>query len=190
MMTEAQTEADEIFRKAEADEKKALGEYEAALAAQYAQKKAAGVSAAALESAKHLASARLKCRRELLEERERCAEQVYDAVRTRLAAYTAAPGYGEALAKLARSGAESLPGSGPLTVYLRAEDMKYASQVTAALSGMETQVLPGAFLLGGVILDRPDAHRRADLSYDSALTDLHGRFSDITGFDVEARHGN
>ena len=62
--------------------------------------------------------------------------------------------------------------------------------VTAALDSPVAAVLPGTFLLGGVVLDRPETHRRADLSYDSALLDLRGRFSDITGFDVEARHGN
>ena len=189
MLTEAQSEADEILRKAEAEEKTALDEYEAALAAKSAEQKTARAAAAALQSAKRLASARLKCRRELLEERERCAALVYDAVRARLETYPAAPGYGEALVKLARAGAESIPGSGPLTVSLRAQDLQYAPMVTAALGG-ETAVLTGTFRLGGVILARPDAHRRADLSYDSALADLQGRFSDITGFDVEARHGN
>ena len=133
MLTEAQSEADEILRKAEAEEKTALDEYEAALAAKSAEQKTARAAAAALQSAKRLASARLKCRRELLEERERCAALVYDAVRARLETYTAAPGYGEALVKLARAGAESIPGSGPLTVSLRAQDLHFPERFAAKL---------------------------------------------------------
>lgn len=190
MMTEAQAEADAIVREAQAAEEKALSAYEASLAAKYAEKNAANAAAAAAAQAKRLASAKLKCRRELLEFREKCADQVFASVRARLAEYTASPLYGRRLAELARSGAASIPGSGALAVYLRADDMKYASAVAEAVGAAEADVRPGSFLLGGVILARPDAHRRADLSYDSALEDLYGRFSDITGFDVEDRHGN
>ena len=46
-----------------------------------------------------------------------------------------------------------------------------------------------AFTLGGLVLDCAEAGRKIDLTFDAALEDLEGRFSEITGFSLEDADG-
>ena len=50
-------------------------------------------------------------------------------------------------------------------------------------------VAEGKFLLGGMMIEFPVQHRRADLTFDTALEDLSGRFTEITGFGMEGADG-
>ena len=43
----------------------------------------------------------------------------------------------------------------------------------------------GEQALGGLVADCPELSRRVDLSFDSALEDLEGRFAETTGFSME-----
>ena len=65
------------------------------------------------------------------------------------------------------------------------EDMAHADALRAAVPGVELDFEEGDFLLGGLIVECPELSRLADLSFDSALDDLEGRFSEVTGFNME-----
>ena len=50
---------------------------------------------------------------------------------------------------------------------------------------MELDFAEGEQALGGLIAECPQLSRRADLTFDSALEDLEGRFAETTGFSME-----
>ena len=79
----------------------------------------------------------------------------------------------------------ALPGAKSVTVYLRAEDMGQAGGLKAAFPGVELDFAEGEQALGGLIAECPQLSRRADLTFDSALEDLEGRFAETTGFSME-----
>ena len=47
----------------------------------------------------------------------------------------------------------------------------------------------GGFSLGGLVFECAEKGRKIDLSFDAALEDLEGRFSEITGFSLEGADG-
>ncbi len=64
-----------------------------------------------------------------------------------------------------------------------------AADLAAAAPGVELKFVEGAFTLGGLVLDCAEAGRKIDLTFDAALEDLEGRFSEITGFSLEDADG-
>lgn len=142
------------------------------------------------EGEKRLAAAALAQRRALLGFREDCARTVFADVRTRLAAEAASPAYGETLARLLRAAAGAVKDAGPAVVHLRPADMKYAPALRAALPGTKLSFLQDGFDLGGLIVDFPRKHRRADLTFDTALADLDGRYTEIAGDPLEDGNGS
>ncbi len=67
--------------------------------------------------------------------------------------------------------------------------MGYAQGLNSASPGVKLEFLEGGFSLGGLVLECPERCRRIDLSFDSALEDLEGRFSELTGFSLEEADG-
>ena len=63
------------------------------------------------------------------------------------------------------------------------------ADLAAAAPGVELKFVEGAFTLGGLVLDCAEAGRKIDLTFDAALEDLEGRFSEITGFSLEDADG-
>ena len=61
--------------------------------------------------------------------------------------------------------------------------MGYAQSLNARLArACELSFAEGGFSLGGLVFECPEHCRQIDLSFDAALEDLEGRFSEITGF--------
>ena len=83
----------------------------------------------------------------------------------------------------------AVPGAHSAVVELRHEDMARAADLAAAAPGVELKFVEGAFTLGGLVLDCAEAGRKIDLTFDAALEDLEGRFSEITGFSLEDADG-
>ena len=52
------------------------------------------------------------------------------------------------------------------------------------LPDLELTVLEGDFRLGGLCLYCPKKRVRADLSFDSAMSDMVGHFSEISGMEM------
>ena len=59
----------------------------------------------------------------------------------------------------------------------------------AALSMIRAAEADGSLAPGGMIIEFPMQHRRADLTFDTALEDLSSRFTEITGFGMEDSDG-
>lgn len=123
-------------------------------------------------------------RRAMLDYRESCAKDVFAALPERIRAFTESAEYPAHMAKLLRRAYEAIGGTEPLELYLREADMALADELRAVLPEHEITVLEGDFRLGGLCLNCPEKHVRADLSFDSAMSDMVGHFSELSGMEM------
>jgi len=185
IVTQAKEEAEAIKAEATKSEEKALTEAEQQLECEANRKITAGKAEAKAKAERHIVASSIKNRRQILEYRERCAEEVFGEVRRRVMGYTSTDAYPEKLRKLLLEAADAVPGISEAQVFLRPKDMKYRDGLAAALPDVKTTFTEGRFALGGLMLVSEEKSRRIDLTFDSAFSDLSGRFSEITGFRVE-----
>ena len=120
-------------------------------------------------------------KRELALRREEIARQVFDRVRQRLIGYAETPEYPRRLAVLFQEALGPMAGGGALVLYLRPQDMTHAAALRALARGRTVETRPGAFRLGGLILECPSLSLRADQSFDSRLDALRGHFAALAG---------
>ncbi|MEG1633638.1 MAG: V-type ATP synthase subunit E family protein [Oscillospiraceae bacterium] len=184
----ARAEALAIETETRAAEERELAQLDAAAALEAARLETLAAASAKAAADKRIIAARLAERRTVLEFRERCADEIFADVKRRLLEYCDSAEYPPALAALLKRAAAAVPGARDVSVYLRSRDMEYAPALSAAAPELCLEFLVGDIALGGLILLCPSAGRRVDLTFDSALADLYGRFSDISGFNVEERH--
>ena len=119
-------------------------------------------------------------RRARLARREQYAEEVFRAVRERIADYTRSDAYPAQLSALLARARGAL-GEGESVIWLRKEDMALGGALVLECPG--AQLREGDFALGGLCLSV--GARRADLSFDTALESLRGRFPEIIGMEIE-----
>ena len=120
-------------------------------------------------------------RRELLARREQYAEEVFAAVRERIAAFTASAEYPAHLKTLLDEAKAALASeTGETVLRLRREDIALGERLVGRNSAMRVQ--EGDFALGGLQLSV--GSRRADLSFDTALRELRGRFASVSGLEM------
>ncbi len=124
-------------------------------------------------------------KRQLLQFREDCAKNVFAEVQKKIKSFTESEEYPEHLGKLLRKAVGQLGYGFAAEVHLRREDMKYSGFLLTQVSGVSLGFREDAFELGGLRLVCPARGRRIDLSFDSALSDLVGHFSELTGMLVE-----
>ena len=155
----AQVRADAVRAEADEQERAAIASYRTRAEAEGRQKLAQALAEAQAGEEKRVMTETLAARRSILSLREDCQKEVIADVRERLKRYPDTPEYAAALEKLLLQGLEAIPGA------------------------------KRARVLGGLIVEFPDEHRRADLTFDTALDDLAGRFAEITGFGMEGADG-
>ena len=180
MVSAAETEAAEVRSDAAEEEAAALEECRAGMERDRERRIAAAEADARSQEDKRVTAAAFAAKHELLRFRE-----VFAAVRERIRQAAAGEGYGAMLRALLEKALAALPGAKSVTVYLRAEDMGQAGGLKAAFPGVELDFAEGEQALGGLIAECPQLSRRADLTFDSALEDLEGRFAETTGFSME-----
>ena len=185
MVSAAETEAAEVRSDAAEEEAAALEECRAGMERDRERRIAAAEADARSQEDKRVTAAAFAAKHELLRFREDCADEVFAAVRERIRQAAAGEGYGAMLRALLEKALAALRGAESETVYLRAEDMGQAGGLKAAFPGVELDFAEGEQALGGLIAECPQLSRRADLTFDSALEDLEGRFAETTGFSME-----
>ena len=133
------------------------------------------------DAALALAAKQSENRRELLARREQYAEEAFAAAREKIAAFTASAEYPAHLAKLLEDAKSALASqTGETVLRLRREDIALGETLVGRNSAMRVQ--EGDFALGGLQLSV--GTRRADLSFDTALRELRGRFASISGLEM------
>ena len=123
-------------------------------------------------------------RRAMLDYRESCAKEVFSALPERIRAFAESAEYPKHMRKLLRRAHDAIGGNEPMELYLREADMGLADTLRSALPELELTVLEGDFRLGGLCLYCPKKRVRADLSFDSAMSDMVGHFSEISGMEM------
>jgi vacuolar-type H+-ATPase subunit E/Vma4 len=185
IVTQAKEEAEAIIAEAASMEEKALAEEERQLECEADRQINAGKANARAKAERQIVAFGIQNRRKILEFRENCADAVFGEVRRHVMEYTKSEEYPEKLRALFIEACKAVPGISEAQVFLRPKDMIYKDQIAAALPDIKTTFAEGRFALGGLMLVSEEKSRRVDLSFDSAFSDLSGKFSEITGFRVE-----
>ena len=120
----------------------------------------------------------------LLQYREDCATESFAKVSARIEAFTASEDYLPHLKTLLRQAVEALGYGFSATVYLRPEDMRFADELMNSASGVSLAFAEGSFALGGLSLVCLSKGRRVDMTFDSALSDMVGHFSELAGLNI------
>lgn len=185
VITAAEQHAARINEETEQLEREAIDNYAADLKAAAAKRRAAALADAKVRENKRVVSEGLAAKRSLLQFRA----DVFAEVRRRVLALHDSAGYAGTLKDQLLRALSAVPGAHSAVVELRHEDMARAADLAAAAPGVELKFVEGAFTLGGLVLDCAEAGRKIDLTFDAALEDLEGRFSEITGFSLEDADG-
>ena len=189
ILSAAQAKADAVRAEADARERQALADYAERARQEGERRTAQALAEARAREDKRVMTETLAARRSVLSLREECQREVIKDVREKLRAYPDSPAYGDALDRLLKQALEAMPGAVSARVLLRGEDVSHKGHLKAAAPGVELSFAEGFFDLGGIIVDFPDEHRRADLTFDTALEDLSGRFTELTGLGMEGTDG-
>ena len=72
----------------------------------------------------------------------------------------------------------------PAEVSLRAEDLRFADELLTTTPGAHLAFVEGDFALGGLRVVCPSKGQRIDMSFDTALADMVGHITELTGMDV------
>lgn len=120
-------------------------------------------------------------KRTLLQFREDCANEIYDAVKLKIRGFTESEEYLPQLKALLQKAVELMGYGFVAEVQLRPADMKYAEVLGGQVSGVSLAFVSGDFELGGLRLYCPAKSKRIDLSFDEALEDMMCHFAEITG---------
>lgn len=185
MVSAAEAEAAEMRETAADEEAAALAECRAGTETDSEKRIAAAEADAKNQEDKRITAAAFAAKRELLRFREDCADEVFAAVRERIKSAAAGKDYGKMLCALFKKALDAMPGAERVTVLLRPEDMGHSDALKRAFPDVELSFAEGEQVLGGLVADCPELSRRVDLSFDSALEDLEGRFAETTGFSME-----
>lgn len=120
----------------------------------------------------------------LLQYREDCATEAFGEVRERIKTFTASHEYLPHLKQLLQKAIDALGYGFSAEVYLRREDMRFADELLHAATGVSLDFKEGSFSLGGLSVVCPAMGRRADMTFDTALSDMLGHFSELTGLNM------
>ncbi|MEG1241897.1 MAG: V-type ATP synthase subunit E family protein [Oscillospiraceae bacterium] len=123
-------------------------------------------------------------KRTLLQFREDCATEAFAAVRKKIADFTASDEYLPHLTALLEKAINILGYGFTAEVILRRADMRFADALHASASGVSLAFSEGSFILGGLCVSCASKGLRIDMSFDSALSDMLGHFSELTGLNA------
>lgn len=124
-------------------------------------------------------------KRTLLQYREDCANEANDAIKAKIAEFTASEEYLPHLKELLQKAVDVFGYGFSAEVQLRPEDMKYADELASFVSGVSLTFAKGSFELGGLCLYCPSKGKQVDLTFDEALDDLMDHFAEITGLRID-----
>lgn len=170
---ELRSKQDELIKKAE--------EGIATEAERYEKAAIAEIKAA---EERRISAQRNKNKHTLLEYREACAIETYKMVCGKINEFTASEDYLPHLKKLLKKAIDALGYGFSAEVYLRQEDMHFADELLSSISGVSLAFYEGDFSIGGLRVVCHTKGKRIDMSFDTALNDMIGHFSELTGLNM------
>lgn len=185
IISEATAETARITRQMKSDQEKALSEARARIRAEaerYENSKKASITA---RESRRVSTHRNEVRHKQLEFREECAFTVYDMAQALLAEFTASDKYLEHLLTLLDRAWNLIGRTGEVELYLRPADMRFSELLLKNAGDVKISFIEGSFELGGFQLACPKRGIRVDMSFDSSISDIIGRFSEFSGMQVD-----
>lgn len=145
----------------------------------------AGIARAENEAAQRIAACRADCRRKLFERRQELMEATMEKVLEQVKGYTALPEYPERLTVLTEKALAALGQPAAAEVWLRREDLSHGAYIKLRMKKTAITVREGDFSLGGVQVTCAEKGLRADMSFDTAMTDAEARLGELAGLELE-----
>ena len=130
------------------------------------------------QSGRDISKRVMENKRALALRRSEMSAQTLDRVKVRLAQYVQAPEYKAQLRQLIARALEAFHADA--TIYLRAEDMPLAEELSDA-SPFHVEFQEGEFQLGGIRAACTDRHMQIDESFDTTLEELSDHFAELFG---------
>lgn len=165
-----QSKENELIKKAEAEISAETNKYKKAKKAEIKATESRRVNAKMTEN-----------KRALLQYRKDCATQTYSQVIEKLKKFTESDEYLPKLKELLTKGINILGENMSEIVYLRPEDMHFADELKAYAKDDDLSFAEGHFALGGLEIACTCKSKKIDLSFDSAMEDMVGHFSELSG---------
>ncbi len=122
---------------------------------------------------------------ELLQFRENCAQEVFRMAREHIERFTRSEEYPQHMCDLVNRACDILGVGATGDAYLRPEDMHLCDLLQEATPDIHLVFHEGSFAYGGLQINCPPKHMRIDMSFDAALSDLVGHFSELSSMYLE-----
>ena len=181
IITEAIEEAHKITLELKSKQDALIKESENSIAAEAERYRNSSIAEISAAEERRISAKRNADKHALLEYRESCAVDIYKRVQSKIYAFTASDAYLLHLKKLLKEAIESLGSGISVIVYLRAEDMRFGEELICCVTGVSIAISQGDFSLGGLRVFCPSKGQRIDMSFDTALNDMVGHFSELAG---------
>lgn len=136
------------------------------------------------EAGRHVSRHMLDDKRALYLRREAMADEVFGAVREKLAAYTAGSAYPKRLEAIYADALATLSGAAEVRVYLRSADLPLSSALAASNPKVKAEFVEAPISLGGLIAEAPALGKRVDATFDAYMEELSGHFAELFGLSL------
>ena len=115
----------------------------------------------------------------LLKYREDNADEAFEEIRAKISEFTNSEEYLPHLKTMLKKAIDFLGYGYSMEVILRPEDMHLGDELISSVMGVSIAVSEGTFSLGGLRVVCHSKGQRVDMSFDTALNDLVGHFSEL-----------
>jgi len=181
IIAEAIEEAHKITMELRSKQDSMIQEAEALIAEEADRYKKVEIAEARAEQERRISAKRNADKHAILQYREFCANEMHKQVQRKICDFTASEDYLPHLKNLLQKAIDTLGYGFSVEVRLRAEDMKFADELLASTSGVSMAFTEGDFSLGGLRVVCHSKGQRLDMSFDTALGDMVGHFSELAG---------
>lgn len=170
---ELREKQEELVKKAEQD-----------IAAETDRNTKAAIAEIKAEQERRITAQRNQNKHAMLEFREQCATETYHAVLKKIGEYTSSNEYLPHLKQQLKTAVAALGENADAKVFLRTEDLRFADELLTTVPGAHLAFSEGDFVLGGLRVFSPAKGQRIDMSFDTALAEMVGHITELTGMDV------
>ncbi|NLJ31344.1 MAG: hypothetical protein GX424_07085, partial [Clostridiales bacterium] len=132
---------------------------------------------------REMAQRELASRRELLEQRQKITDKVFERAAAEIASFTKTPAYADMLVRFTAQLPEKLKKDGTV-IYVKKEDAKYQKQIKAAFGGNCTFQNDSEIKIGGIRACNSEMGIMADETLDSLLEDQRTWFEENSEMSV------
>lgn len=184
ILADAEEEARKITSELHQKQNELISKAEAEISADTQRRTKIRIAEIEARESRRVAARMTDNKRALLQCREDCAAEAFGMVRAKIEAFTASEEYLPQLKSLLSQAVSVLGYGYSATVYLRPEDMRFSDALMSSVSGVSLAFCEGNFSLGGLSMVCQSKGRRIDMTFDSAMTDMLGHFSELSGMNI------